>query len=63
MKQVSSLNHKFTKTEAEARTEVTISTAMRTGIDQIVVTEDNTDKTEAVLDMNKIIGEETSEEM
>ena len=35
---------------------------IRTGIDQIVVTEDNTDKTEVGLDMNKIIGEETSEE-
>ena len=33
-----------------------------TGIDQIVVTEDNSDKTEVGLDMNRIIGEETSEE-
>ena len=32
------------------------------GRDQIVVTEDNTDKTEVGLDMVKIMGEETSEE-
>ena len=31
-------------------------------IDQIVVTEDNTDETEVGLDMNKIIGEVTLEE-
>ena len=49
------------------RTEITIREMVRTGTDQIigqiVVTEDNTDKTEVDLDMNKIIGEVTSEEM
>ena len=44
------------------RTEVTISIVIRTGIDQIVMTEDNTDKIEVDPDMNKTIGEETSEE-
>ena len=36
---------------------------IRLGIDQIAVMEDNTDKIEVGLDMNKIIGEETLGEM
>ena len=62
MEQVGSSNHKFIKTETEVRMEVTISVAIRAGIDQIGVTEDNTNKTEVGLDMNKIIGEDASEE-
>ena len=60
MEKVDSSSHKFTKTEAEDKTEVattdviTISKAIRTGIGQIVVTEDSIDKTEVGLDMNKI---------
>ena len=54
MEQVGSSNHKFIKTKAEVRTEVTISVAIRAGIDQIVVTEDNTDKTEIGPDMKKL---------
>ena len=46
VKQVGGSNHKFIKIEAEVRTEITIRETIRTGIDQIVVTEDNTDKTE-----------------
>ena len=62
MEQVGSSKHKFIKIEAEVRTEITIRETIRTGLDQIVMTEDNTDKTEVGLDMKKIIGEETSEE-
>ena len=62
MEEVDSSNHKFIKIEAEFRTEVTISIAIRTGIGQIVMTEDNTDKIEVDLDMNRITEEETSEE-
>ena len=62
MEQVGSSNHKFIKIEAEVRTEIIINAAMRTGIDQIVVTGENTDKIEVDLDMNKITEEETSEE-
>ena len=62
MEQVDILNHKFTKIEAEVRTGVTISEAIRTGIGQIVVMKDNIDKIEIGLDMNKITGEKTSEE-
>ena len=36
---------------------------IRKGTGQIVETEDNTDKTKLCLDMNKIIGEVTLEEM
>ena len=69
MEQVDSLNQKFTKVEAEDKTEVTIidaimiSKAIRTDIDQAVETEDNIDKTEVGLGMNKIIQEEISEEL
>ena len=69
MEQVDSLNHKFTKVEAEDKTEVTmtdaimISKAIRTDIGQIVETEDSIDRIEVGLGMNKTIGEESSEEM
>ena len=62
MEQVDSSNHKFSKTEVEVRTEIIISIAIRTDIGQIVATEDNTDKIEVGLDMNRITGEEVSEE-
>ena len=64
MEQVDSLNHKFTKVEAEDKTEITISDAImineaiRTDIDQTAETEDNIDKIEVGPGMNKIIGEE-----
>ena len=58
MEQVGSSNHKFPKIKLEVRTEIVINAAIRTGIDQIVVTGDNTYKIEVGLDMNKIIGEE-----
>ena len=44
--------------KAEVRTEIVVRGAIRTGINQIVVTEDNTDKREVGLDMNKIIGDQ-----
>ena len=62
MDQVGSSNHTFIRIDAKVRTEIKIRGTSRTGIDKIVVTEDNTDKTEVGLDMNKIIGEETLEE-
>ena len=63
MEQVANLDCKFTKVEAENKTEVTmrdavmISEAIRTNIGQIVETEDSTDRTEVGLDTNKIIGD------
>ena len=72
MDQIDSLNHKFTKEESEDKTEVTMTTmtdammiskATRTDIGQIVETEDSIDKIEVGLGMNKITGEEISEEM
>ena len=68
MEQADSLNHIFAKVEAEDKTEVTMtdavimSEAIRTDIGQRVETEDSIDKIEVGLDMNKIIGEEISEE-
>ena len=59
MGKVDSSNHKFIKTEAEVRTEITIRGTIRTGIDQTAVTEDSTDKTEVGLGTNKITGAET----
>ena len=60
MGQVDSLNYKSIKIEVEVRTEITIRGTIRTGTDQIigqvVVTEDNADKTEISPDTNKIIG-------
>ena len=41
---------------------ITTRGTFRTGTDQIVVTEDNTDKTEVGLDMSKIIEKVTLEE-
>ena len=67
MEQVDNFNHKFTKVEAEDKIEVTMtnavmtSKAIRTDIDQIVETEDNIDRAEVGLGMNKIIGEVISE--
>ena len=67
MGHVDSSNHKSLEVEVEVRTEITIKGPIRTGtdqvIDQTVVTEDNTDKTEVGLYTNKIIGEENLEEM
>ena len=67
MGQVDSSNHKSIKVEAEVRIEITIRGTIRTGTDQIidhiVVTEDNTEKTEVGLGMNKITGEVTLEEL
>ena len=67
MGQVDSLNNKSIKAEVEVRIEITIRETIRTGTDQItgqiVETEDNTDKTEVGIDMNKVIGEVTLEEM
>ena len=40
-----------------------VRVTIRIGTDQIAETEDNTDKTEVGLDMNKIIGEAILEEM
>ena len=64
MAQVDISNHKSIK--VEVRTEITIRGKIRTGIDQtidqIVVTEDNADKIEVYLGMNKITGEVTLEE-
>ena len=60
--QVDSSNHKFIKAEVEVKTEITTGGTIRTGTVQIVVTEDNTDKTEVSLDKNKIKGEVTLEE-
>ena len=39
-----------------------MSVVIRTDIDQIVMTEDNTDKIEVDPDTNKTIGDETSKE-
>ena len=69
MEQVDSLNHKFTKVEAEDKTEVAItdaimiSKAIKTDIDHMVETEDSIDKIAVGLGMNKNIGEEISEGM
>ena len=62
MEQVDSSNHKFIKIEAEVRTGITISKTIKTGIGQIVATEDSIGKIGVGLDMNKITGEEISEE-
>ena len=61
------LNHKSIRVEADIRTGTTIREIIRIGsdpiTDQIAETEDNTDKTEAGLGMNKILGEVILEEM
>ena len=67
MEQVYNLNHKFTKVEAEERIEVAttdaimISKAIKPDIVKIVETDDNIDRTEVGLSMNKMIGEIISE--
>ena len=48
--------------EAKVQTGITIGIVIRTVIDQIVMTDDNTDRIEVGLDTNRIIGEEISEE-
>ena len=67
MEQIDSSNPKSIKVKVEVTTEITIRGTMRTDTDQVtgqvVVTEDNTGKTEVGLDMNKIIGEVILEEM
>ena len=68
MDQVDNVNHKSTKAEVEDKTKATmidaimISQVIRIDIDQIVETGDSIDKTEADPGMNKIIGEEISED-
>ena len=62
MEKVDRSNHKFIKIEAEVRTEIIINVAIRTGIGQIVVSDDNIDEIEVGQDMKNITGEETSEE-
>ena len=63
MEQIDNLNHKFTKVEAEDRIGATmtdaimISRAIRTDVGQIMETEDNINRTEIGLGMNKIIEE------
>ena len=61
--QIHSPNPKYIRVEVDIRTEITVRGTIRTDRDQItgqvVVTEDNTDKTEVSLDMDKIIGEVT----
>ena len=50
------------KIEAEVKIGVTISEVIKTGIGEIMVTEDSIDKIEVGLDMNKTIEKETLEE-
>ena len=61
MEELGSSNKKFIKIEVKVRIGITISEVIRTGIGQIVVREDSIGKIELGLDMNRIIGEETSE--
>ena len=62
MEQVDSLNHKFTKIEAEDKTEVImtdaimISEAIQTDINKRVAAEDSIDRIEVGLGMNTITG-------
>ena len=66
MGQLDSSNHKSIKVKVDVRIEIAIRGTKRTGTDQItgqvVVTEDNTDRTAVGLETNKITGEVTSEE-
>ena len=61
MEQTDNSNHKSIRVEGEVRTGITIRETIRIGTDlitdQIVETEDNTDRTEGGPDMNKILGE------
>ena len=67
MEQTDNLNHKSIRVEVEVRTGTTIREIIRIDTDlitdQIAETEDNIDKTEAGLGMNKILGEVILEEM
>ena len=60
-------NHTSIRVEIEVRTEITVRETIKTGTDQITCqtaeTEDNTEKTEVGLGMNKILGEVILEEM
>ena len=66
MEQIDNSNHKSIRVEVEVKTGITIRETIRIGrdliIDQIAVTEDNTDKTEVGPDTNKIKGEVILEE-
>ena len=66
MKQIDSSSSKSIKVEVEVRTGITIRETIRIGTDlityQIAETENNTDKTEVGLDMNKFLGEVILEE-
>ena len=66
MEQIDSSNPKSIKVEIEVRAQITIRETISTDTDQItgqiVVTEDNTDKTGVGLDTNIIIGEVILEE-
>ena len=61
MEQIDNSNPKSIRVEVEVKIEITIRETIKTGTDQITdqiaQTEDNTDKTEVGLDMNKIIEE------
>ena len=67
MEQTGNLNLKSIRVEVEVRTEITIRETIRISsvlmTDQIAETEDKTDKTEAGLDMNKILGQVILEKM
>ena len=67
MEQTDNSNHKSIRVKVEVRIGITIREIIRIGTDlitnQIAETKDNTDKTEAGLDMNKILREVTLEEM
>ena len=66
VEQIDNSNPKSISIEVEAKTEITIRETIKTGTDQITdqtaETEDNTDKAEVGLDMNKIIEEVILEE-
>ena len=62
MEQVDISNYKFIKIQAEVRTGIIISIAIRTDIGQIVATEGNADRIRVNLDMNRITEKETSGE-
>ena len=62
MEQTGNSNHKSIRVEEEVRTEITIRETIRIGTDlitdQLAETADNTDKIEAGLDINKMLGKE-----
>ena len=67
MERQDNVNPKYIKVEVEVKIEVTVKEIIRIGIgqiiDEIVETEDNSGKTEAVTDLSKIIGEIISEKI